>query len=220
MSTDKDNNEKTFIIEGKKRFIVKLEDNTGKEPETEEIIPKKRNFHHNIPSKINCSIYRYIHRFRGRHNLFYNTRRRQRGLCPRRRGGVKLIIKNLTKEVTNYDIKSIFEKIGPISRCGIIWNNIYGNKNVAEIEYVYSSDAFKAYRKLDYKSIKGIPIRIIIKDMSKPIFFGRKIPYVDYSKFYSRNYLRRIEKRNARRRSHYYGNGAMNFWKSRKMFHK
>ena len=110
----------------------------------------------------------------------------------------------MAKEVTNYELKSIFEKIGPITRCDVIWNNRYGNKNIAEVEYVYISDAFKAYRKLDYKSIKGIPIRIGIKDMPRNIFFGRRTPFVDYRKFCSRNYPKRIEKRGARRRNQHY----------------
>ena len=220
MIADNDNNGKTFILEGTKNFIVKLEDNTGKEPETAERTPRKRNFHYNIPNKIDYSKNRYIHPFRGQYNSFYNNRRRYRGLWPKRRG-FKIIIRNLAKEVTNYDIKSIFERIGPISRCGIIWNNGYGNKNIAEVEYVYISDALKAYRKLDYKSIKGIPIRIGIKDiMSQNLFFGRSSPYVDYRNIFSINYIKRIE-RDARRRNHHYsknfGKISMRHWKRRRV---
>ena len=199
MNANNDSNEKTFILEGTKNFVVKLEDNTGKEPET----ARKRDYHYSIFNKKDYFKNRYIRPYRRRQNLFYNNRRRQRGLWPRRRG-FKIIIRNLAKEVTNYELKSIFEKIGPITRCGIIWNNRYGNKNIAEVEYVYISDAFKAYRKLDYKSIKGIPIRIGIKDMPRNIFFGRRTPFEDYRKFCPRNYPKRIEKRSARRRNQHY----------------
>ena len=199
MSADNDSNERTFILEGTKNFVVKLEDNKGKEPET----ARKRNFHYNILNKTDYFKNRYIRPYRGRQKLFHNNRRRQRGLWPRRRG-FKIIIRNLAKEVTNYELKSIFEKIGPITRCSIIWNNRYGNRNIAEIEYVYISDAFKAFRKLDYKSIKGIPIRIGIKDMPRNIFFGRRTPFTDYRKFCSRNYPKRMEKRGVRRRDQHY----------------
>ena len=94
MFSDNDNNGKTFILEGTKSLIVKLEDNSGKDPETAERTQRKRDFHYNIPNKIDYSKNRYIHSFRGRHNLFYNNRRRQRGLWTRRRG-FKIIIRNL-----------------------------------------------------------------------------------------------------------------------------
>ena len=103
----------------------------------------------------------------------------------------------------------------------IIWNNRYENKNIAEVEYAYISDALKAYWKLDYKSIKGIPIRIGIKDMmNKNLFFGRGATYADYRKIYSINYLKCIE-REVRRRNHHYsknfGKSSMRHWKRRRM---
>ena len=191
MSSYNDNKNKSFIIEGKKTFFVKLEDNTGKKPET----ARKIDYTYIHSRKIQSPRWRYIHRFRGCHNLFYNNKRRQHGLWLGKRRGVKIIIRNLAREVTNYDIKSIFEKIGPINRCGIIWNSRNGNKNIAEVEYVYISDAFKAYRRLDYKSIKGIPIRLGIKDIQQKLLFEKRPSYLNNKKFWSRHYLKRMDRR-------------------------
>lgn len=217
MKKDNDSTDKSFVLKGTKNFMVKLKDNSGKEPETATL----RNFDYNNPNKISYWKKRYNHPYRGRQTLFYNNRRRQRGLWSRRRG-FKIIIRNLAKEVTNYDIKSVFEKIGPINQCGIIWNNRYGNKNIAEVEYVYLLDAFRAFRKLDYKSVKGIPIRIEIKDMSKNTYFGRRASYADYRNFFSRNLPKRIGKIDARRRRSFHHSknidkSAMRFWKRRRI---
>ena len=119
MNADNDNNERTFVIEGKSNFLVKLEDNTGKMPETEERTSFISKSHYNFSRKIFDSKRRCIYPFRSRKN-YYNKIKRQRGLWFGRRG-ITIIIRNLAKEVTNSDIKSIFEKIGPIRRCCIIW---------------------------------------------------------------------------------------------------
>ena len=52
MNVNNDNNERTFVIEGKRNFLVKLEDNTGKEPETEKRNSFIRNSHYNISNKL------------------------------------------------------------------------------------------------------------------------------------------------------------------------
>ena len=230
MNADNDNNERTFVIEGKSNFLVKLEDNTGKEPETEKRTSCISKSHYNFSSKIFDSKRRCIYPFRNRKNYFYNKIKRQRGLWFERRG-ITIIIRNLAKEVTNTDIKSIFEKIGPIRRCCIIWNNRTRTKDFAEVEYIYSSDAFKAYRNLDYKSIKGVPIRIEIKDVQRKLWQGRitdrigRIPYIGNRKFHFRNYYRRMERIMARRRNLYHSKQliprcAMRFWRERRMFNR
>ena len=99
---------------------------------------------------------------------YTNNNRRQRGLGIRRRG-VKIIVRNLTRNATNADIKSVFEKIGPLKRCGINWNNLGESKGTADVEYYYRRDAFKACRKLDYKSIRGVPIRLEMREGQKRI---------------------------------------------------
>ena len=222
MNADNDNNERTFVIEGKSNFLVKLEDNTGKMPETEERTSFISKSHYNFSRKIFDSKRRCVYPFRSRKN-YYNKIKRQRGLWFGRRG-ITIIIRNLAKEVTNSDIKSIFAKIGPIRRCCIIWNNRTRTKDFAEVEYVYSSDAFKAYRNLDYKSIKGVPIRIEIKDVQRKLWQGRitdrrgRIPYIGNRKLHFRNYYRRMEKIMARRRNLYHSKQliprcAMRFWR-------
>ena len=230
MNADNDNNERTFVIEGKRNFLVKLEDNTGKEHETEKRTSFISRSHYNFSSKIFDSKRRCIYPFRNRKNYFYNKIKRQRGLWFGRRG-ITIIIRNLAKEVTNNDIKSIFAKIGPIRRCCIIWNNRTRTKDFAEVEYVYSLDAFKTYRNLDYKSIKGVPIRIEIKDIQRNLCPGRitdrrgRIPYIGNRKLHFRNYYRRMEKIMARRRNLYHSKQliprcAMRFWRERRMFNR
>ena len=104
---------------------------------------------------------------------YSNDGRRQRGLRYRRRG-IKILVRNLTRNATNSDIKYLFERIGPLKRCGINWNNLGESKGTAEVEYLYRKDAFKACKELDYKSIKGVPIRLEIRDGPKRILLNRR----------------------------------------------
>ena len=167
-----DNTNKEIVIEhpGKENINVKLADNTGKKSETS----KRR------------TVRRKIRRFRGslgRRNYIGNrqrtarnnnlkTQRRQRGITNRRRG-VKIIVRGLTRNATNTDLKAIFEKIGPLRRCGINWNNLGESKGTAEVEYYYRRDAFKACRKLDYKAVRGVPIRLEMREGLRRILLHR-----------------------------------------------
>lgn len=74
----------------------------------------------------------------------------------------RLFIRNLNKNVTNADLKNIFQKIGPLKRCGIHYRAIGDSKGTADVQYIYREDAYRAARQLNYKTIKGIPIRIEI----------------------------------------------------------
>ena len=212
---DNNNNEGTFIIQGNRQFIVTLADNTKREAEDDERSSIRSRSHFSIPNKVNYHRIRGNFPYRWRRNSYYNNFiRRQHGLWFGRGRNV-IIIRNLAKEITNSDVKSIFDKIGPIRRCGIKWNRLRGTKDIAEVEYVYSSDAFKAYRKLDYKSIKGVPIRIEIKDMPKKLLLDRReylrprAPYMDY-----RNYYNRMETIMARKRFFHHQNN-MRFLRER-----
>ena len=69
--------------------------------------------------------------------------------------------------------KYLFEKIGPLKRCGINWNELGESKGTAEVEYFYRKDAFKACRELDYKSIRGVPIRLEMREGQKRIILNR-----------------------------------------------
>ena len=223
------NNEGTFIIQGNRQFIVRLADNTDKKSEDDERSYYRSRFHFNTPNRVICHRMRGNYPYRWRQNYFYNNQRRQRGLWFGRGRNI-IIIRNLAKEATNADIKSIFAKIGPIRRCGIKWNSLRGTKDIAEVEYVYCSDAFKAYRILDYKSIKGLPIRIEIKDMPKKILLGRReylrvrSPYMDYRTFSFRNYYNRMDNIMARGRHFYhlqkYSKDAMRYWRERNMYRR
>ena len=164
------NNNKEIVIErpGKENVNVKLADNAGKKSETSKrkVVRRKiRRFRGSLGRK------NYIGSKRNFSNNKNNTRR-QRGLTNRRRG-VKIIVRNLTRSATNTDIKSIFEKIGPLRRCGINWNNLGESKGTAEVEYYYRRDAFKACRKLDYKTVRGVPIRLEMREGLRRILLHR-----------------------------------------------
>ena len=74
----------------------------------------------------------------------------------------RLFIRNLNKNVTNADLKNLFQKIGPLKRCGIHYRATGDSKGTADVQYIYKEDAYRAARQLNYKTIKGIPIRIEI----------------------------------------------------------
>lgn len=124
----------------------------------------------------------------------------------------RIIVRNLAKSITNYDLKKLFEKIGPLKRCGINWNNLGESKGTADVEFVYEKDAIKAKKKYDYKQIKNIPIRIEIiknknfsinnnnkRNLRRKIIRNRKINYTNRKNNFIRQknrIKRRINKRN------------------------
>ena len=168
MEVEQQNSEKKDDIN------IKYADNTGKKPET---------------AKRRTGPRRKILRFRGslgrrnylgkrttpsrrKDNKYSKNGRRQRGYRYRPRG-VKILVRNLTRNATNLDIKYLFERIGPLKRCGINWNELGESKGTAEVEYLYRKDAFKAVKELDYKSIRGVPIRLEIREGERRILFNR-----------------------------------------------
>ncbi len=125
----------------------------------------------------------------------------------------RIIVRNLAKSITNYDLKKLFEKIGPLKRCGINWNNLGESKGTDDVEFVYEKDAIKVKKKYDYKQIKNIPIRIEIiknknfsinnnnnkRNLRKKIIRNRKINYTNKKNNFIRQknrIKRRINKRN------------------------
>lgn len=158
---------------GKEDINVKFADNTGKKAETAKKAPVRRRFRRfkNSLGRRNYIGNRKIPS-RRRSTNYSNDNRRQRGLRYRRRG-IKILVRNLTRNATNSDIKYLFEKIGPLKRCGINWNELGESKGTAEVEYFYRKDAFKACRELDYKSIRGVPIRLEMREGQKRIILNR-----------------------------------------------
>jgi RNA recognition motif-containing protein len=160
---------------GKEDINVKFADNTDKKAETAKKTTGPRRRFRRFKNSLGRRNYT------GKRNISSNRRtgnyskdnRRQRGLRYRRRG-IKILVRNLTRNATNSDIKYLFEKIGPLKRCGINWNNLGESKGTAEVEYLYRKDAFKACKELDYKSIKGVPIRLEIRDGPKRILLNRR----------------------------------------------
>jgi RNA recognition motif-containing protein len=94
-----------------------------------------------------------------------NTGNRQNNL--RRGNKLRLFVRNISKNASNTDLKKIFEKIGPLRRCGINWNELGESKGTADVEYIYNRDTYRAWRRLDYKNIKNVPIRIELKGGSQ-----------------------------------------------------
>ena len=45
----------------------------------------------------------------------------------------------------------------------INWNELGESKGTADVEYIYNRDTYRAWRRLDYKNIKNVPIRIELK---------------------------------------------------------
>lgn len=181
-NNNNEGNNKEILLQrrGQEPMTIKLADNTGKKSETaKKRIPSKRLRFKKTLGRRNYIGSRVKSQRRGTDNRkdFGNRNRRQRGLGMRRRG-VKIIIRGLTRNVTNQDIKYHFEKIGPLKRCGINWNQLGESKGTAEVEFYYRRDAFTAVRKLDYKNIRGVPIRLEIREGQKRIFpksIGRRI---------------------------------------------
>ena len=168
------NTERVIERPGKDNINVKLADNTGKKAETAKRTTTRRRvrrFRNALGRKNYSGTRRNTPRQRSQ-NYSKDNRKRQRGTGFRRRG-VKIIVRNLTRSATNADIKSVFEKIGPLRRCGINWNSLGESKGTAEVEYLYRSDAFKACRKLDYKSIKGVPMRLEMREGLRRILINR-----------------------------------------------
>ena len=170
MEVEKNNSEK-IERPGKEDLNVKYADNTGKKPETAKAPARRRirRFRNSLGKR------NYINKRNtpSRRRNYPTEERRQRGLRSRRRG-IKILVRNLTRNATNSDIKHLFETIGPLKRCGINWNNLGDSKGTAEVEYLYRKDAFKACRKLDYKSIRGVPIRLEIREGQRRILLNRR----------------------------------------------
>lgn len=188
------NSERVLERPGQESINVKLADNTGKKHETAKRPRRKIRRFRNVLGRKNYTGTRIPPRRRQQRPTNEN-RRRPRGLRPRRRG-LKIIIRNLNRTATNSEIKSIFEKIGPLRRCGINWNNLGESKGTAEVEYLYRSDAFRACRKLDYKSIKGVPMRLEIREGLRRIMVRRNR---DRSRTFGARKFRRNYNRDSRR---------------------
>jgi RNA recognition motif-containing protein len=80
------------------------------------------------------------------------TRSRDFGNNPRSR----LLVTNLHQNIINselkvrgYLFKTIFEKVGPLKRCGIHWDNLGNSKGTADVEFFKSEDAKKAVEEFD-----------------------------------------------------------------------
>ena len=87
----------------------------------------------------------------------------KKSLGTRKTQPVRLLVRNLSDKVTNSDLKEMFQKIGPLKRCGIIWNSLGESTGRADIQFEYDEDAKRAQKKYDNKYVKNVPIRIELK---------------------------------------------------------
>lgn len=76
----------------------------------------------------------------------------------------RLIITNLHKGVNNQELKGIFEKIGPLKRCGVHWDKIGNSTGVADVEYVNPKDAKEAVEYFNKAEIEGIFMKVQYND--------------------------------------------------------
>lgn len=173
---------------------IKLADNNGKKPETAKRDRPRRKIRR-FKNALGRKNYSGSRNLPPRRRMYSNYSKDGRRVRPRRRG-VKLIVRNLSRNATNADIKSLFEKIGPLRRCGINWNNLGESRGTAEVEYLYREDAFRAVRKLDYKSIKGVPMRLEIREGLRRIMVRRNR---DRSRTFGARKFRRNYNRDSRR---------------------
>ena len=76
----------------------------------------------------------------------------------------RLIITNLHKGVNNQELKGIFEKIGPLKRCGVHWDKVGNSTGVADVEYVNPKDAKEAVEYFNKAEIEGIFMKVQYND--------------------------------------------------------
>lgn len=67
----------------------------------------------------------------------------------------RLIVTNLHKEVTDAELKELFEQMGKVKRCGIHYDDSGKSKGEADVEYEKSEDAYKAIEYLNYAEVEG-----------------------------------------------------------------
>ena len=126
------------------------------------VFRKRRNFRNSLGRKNYAGNRRNLSRNNNNNNQRRNNAgNRQNNL--RRGNKLRLFVRNISKNASNVDLKKIFEKIGPLRRCGINWNELGESKGTADVEYIYNKDTYRAWRRLDFKNIKNVPIRIELK---------------------------------------------------------
>lgn len=169
---------------------LKIEENSGKVDDKPKQSPKRRKtqlrggrrkrlvFQSSLGKRQNSVNNRRERNFNngGQNN---NSKRMDRNNNKQRRRGIRLLVRNLTKKVTNAELKELFQKAGPLKRCGINYNEVGDTKGTADIEYFSENDAFKAQAKFNNKSVHGVPIRIEIKGRRKNPFSGRRRRFGD-----------------------------------------
>lgn len=71
-----------------------------------------------------------------------------------------MVIRNLNKTIVNSELKTIFEKVGRLKRCGIHWDNLGNSKGTADVEYYRAEDAQKAINDYNHASINELEMKV------------------------------------------------------------
>jgi len=74
--------------------------------------------------------------------------------------GFKLVINNLHHNVSDEDVKELFESLGNIKRAGIVWDNSGRSSGVAEVVFERKGDALAAQKKYNNVALDGQAMQI------------------------------------------------------------
>ncbi|MCQ2817706.1 MAG: THO complex subunit 4, partial [archaeon] len=150
---------------------IKIEESSGNFPSGSRKVVRRGGSRRGAPRRVKVfrrTLGRIPLRNQRNNNIRNDNQNQRQNLRPRRmrerrqRRGIRLIIRNLTKNVTNGELKEFFQRVGPLKRCGINYNEIGDTKGTADVQYIYENDAFKAFARFNNKMLGGVPIRIEI----------------------------------------------------------
>ncbi|KAF2085450.1 RNA-binding domain-containing protein [Saccharata proteae CBS 121410] len=111
-----------------------------------------------------------------------DTRRPQRNRRPERNarlsppelldnGGqqvYKIRVDNLHYDIPEDDLRELFERIGPVLDCWLLYDRSDRSRGVGFVTYAHISDARLALREYDGANAKGQPIRLTLMPSSQP----------------------------------------------------
>ena len=74
---------------------------------------------------------------------------------------MKILVRNLSRDTTERDIRDLFERFGTIESCTIVMDEVSGrSKGFGFVEMPEAGEARKAIAKLNKRVVHGSPIRV------------------------------------------------------------
>ncbi len=74
---------------------------------------------------------------------------------------MKILIRNLDRNVTEYELEAMFEEYGDVQSCNIVLDKKTGeSKGFAFVEMPKQGEAKIAIKNLNYKDIEGSKLRV------------------------------------------------------------